>query len=80
MLKHHTGCIDLGRNVLKFPMVGGGAGTEFQLLHETVSPLKKGGTTGFDAEKENALLRIGGRRKRVQVRSVVETREIQMTG
>ena len=46
-------------------------GTEAKFLHETVSPLKKGGTLGFDAERENASLRIGGKRKRVQVRSVV---------
>jgi len=52
-------------------MVEDGAGTQAELLHETVSPPKKGGTLGFDAERENSSLRIGGRSKRVQVRSVV---------
>ncbi len=47
MLKQHKGCIDLGRNVLKFPMVGGGGVTETELLHATVSPLKKGETLGL---------------------------------
>ncbi len=57
-------------NDLKLSMVGAGVGTAAELSHETVSPLKKGGTLGFDA-RENASLRIGGKRKRVQVRSVV---------
>lgn len=54
MLKRHRCCIDLGRNVLKFPMAGGGAGMEAEFLHEKDLPVEKGGTLGFDAERENA--------------------------
>ena len=61
----------MGRNVSKFLMVEDGAGTQAELLHETVSSPKKGRILGFDAERENASLRIGGRSKRVHVRSVV---------
>ena len=54
MLKRHRCCIDLGRNVLKFPMAGYGAGMEADFLHEKDLLVEKGGTLGFDAERENA--------------------------
>lgn len=50
MLKRHRCCIDLGGNVLRFPM----AGLEAPFLHEKDLPVEKGGTKGFDAERENA--------------------------
>ena len=54
MLKRHRCCIDLGSNVLKFPLAGGGEGMEAPFLHEKDLPVEKGGTLGFDAERENA--------------------------
>eukprot|EP00956_Cyclotella_meneghiniana_P015805 scaffold24550_cov60-Cyclotella_meneghiniana.AAC.10 len=53
MLKRHRCCIDLGKNVLKFPSAGGG-GLEAPFLHEKDLPVEKGGTLGFNAELENA--------------------------
>ena len=52
MLKRHRCCIDLGGNVLRFPL----AGLEAPFLHEKDLPVEKGGTKGFDAERENAEL------------------------
>ncbi|KAL7513903.1 hypothetical protein ACHAXN_011099 [Cyclotella atomus] len=50
MLKRHRCCIDLGKNALIFPS----AGLEAPFLHEKDLPVEKGGTLGFDAERENA--------------------------
>jgi DNA damage-inducible protein 1 len=50
MLKRHRCCIDLGGNVLKFPSVG----LDAPFLHEKDLPVEKGGTLGFDVERENA--------------------------
>lgn len=53
MLKWHWCCIDLGRNVLKFPIERGGAGMEADFFDEKDLLVEKGGTLGFDAEREN---------------------------
>ena len=53
MLKRHRCCIDLGKNVLRFPSAGVG-GLEAPFLHEKDLPVEKGGTLGFNAELENA--------------------------
>lgn len=56
MLKRHRCCIDHAKNVLRFTISGGGGtGTmEAPFLHEKDLPTSKGGTMGFDAERENA--------------------------
>lgn len=57
MLKRHRCCIDLGKNVLRFAISGGGGETstmEAPFLHEKDLPTSKGGTMGFDVERENA--------------------------
>ncbi|KAL7531652.1 hypothetical protein ACHAWF_003862, partial [Thalassiosira exigua] len=54
MLKRHRCCIDLGSNVLRFGLGGGGGTMEAPFLHEKDLPTSKGGTRGFDAERENA--------------------------
>jgi hypothetical protein len=56
MLKRHRCNIDLGRNMLVFPLAGGGTGMETEFLHEKDLPVEKGGTLGFDAERENAQI------------------------
>lgn len=52
MLKRHRCCIDLGKNALIFPS----AGLEAPFLHEKDLPVEKGGTLGFDADRENAAM------------------------
>ena len=52
MLKRHRCCIDLGKNVLRFAV--GSETMEAEFLHEKDLPTEKGGTKGFDAERENA--------------------------
>jgi len=53
MLKRHRCCIDLAKNVLRFA-ISGGSTMEAPFLHEKDLPTSKGGTMGFDAERENA--------------------------
>jgi len=56
MLKRHRCCIDLGKNALVFPIGLTGESMEAPFLHEKDLPTSKGGTMGFDAERENAEL------------------------
>lgn len=55
MLKRHRCSIDLAKNALVFPLSSGQV-LEEPFLHEKDLPVSKGGTMGFDAEKENAEL------------------------
>lgn len=54
MLKRHRCNIDLGKNVLRFAIGNTGETMEAPFLHEKDLPTNKGGTMGFDAERENA--------------------------
>ena len=54
MLKRHRCSIDLAKNALVFPLGTTGQVMEAPFLHEKDLPQNKGGTMGFDAEKENA--------------------------
>lgn len=56
MLKRHRCNIDLGKNALIFPLGMTGECMEAPFLHEKDLPTSKGGTLGFDAERENAEL------------------------
>lgn len=56
MLKRHRCNIDLGKNALVFPIGLTGESMEAPFLHEKDLPTSKGGTMGFDAERENAEL------------------------
>ncbi|KAK1748180.1 aspartic peptidase, DDI1 family, partial [Skeletonema marinoi] len=56
MLKRHRCCIDLAKNALVFPLGLTGESMEAPFLHEKDLPTSKGGTMGFDAERENAEL------------------------
>ena len=58
MLKRHRCRIDLGANSLVIPVGRGGDATtiEAPFLHEKDLDTAKGGTRGFDAERENAEL------------------------
>ncbi|EJK49597.1 hypothetical protein THAOC_31511 [Thalassiosira oceanica] len=60
MLKRHRCRIDLGSNSLVIPVGGGGGAApttiEAPFLHEKDLDTAKGGTRGFDAERENAEL------------------------
>lgn len=56
MLKRHRCCIDLAKNSLVFPLGLTGEKMEAPFLHEKDLPTSKGGTMGFDAERENAEL------------------------
>ena len=55
-LKRHRCNIDLGKNALIFPLGMTGECMEAPFLHEKDLPTSKGGTLGFDAERENAEL------------------------
>mmetsp|Transcript_9663 Transcript_9663/g.19592 ORF Transcript_9663/g.19592 Transcript_9663/m.19592 type:complete len:201 (+) Transcript_9663:1-603(+) len=55
MLKRHRCSIDLAKNSLVFPLSNGQV-LEEPFLHEKDLPVSKGGTMGFDAERENAEL------------------------
>ena len=54
MLKRHRCCIDLGKNVLRFAIGHTGQTMETPFLHEHELGTDKGGTIGFDAERQNA--------------------------
>ena len=54
MLKRHRCSIDLAKNVLRFTLGATGQTMEAPFLHEKDLPTSKGGTMGFDAERENA--------------------------
>lgn len=54
MLKRHRCCIDLGKNVLRFTLGAAGETMEAPFLHEKDLPTSKGGTMGFDVDRENA--------------------------
>ena len=56
MLKRHRCQIDLAKNVLRFAIGSTGETMEAPFLHEKDLATEKGGTKGFDAEKENAEL------------------------
>jgi len=56
MLKRHRCQIDLAKNVLRFAIGNTGETMEAPFLHEKDLATEKGGTKGFDAEKENAEL------------------------
>ena len=53
MLKRHRCSIDLGKNVLRFTIGHGGESMEAPFLHEKDLPVAKGGTLGFDPDREN---------------------------
>lgn len=53
MIKRHRCSIDLGKNVLRFTIGHGGESMEAPFLHEKDLPVAKGGTLGFDPDREN---------------------------